>query len=88
MHRIQNLRSFEECVSEVIEEYINNKGLYPSNGVLQINTLSMEVSIDLSSDEEHIDNISLTGILSSDGNLCEINYDAINNLASKYYFVR
>lgn len=84
MDRIQDIREFEEMIFDALKEFMETPELYPLDAVLQINSQSMEISIDSPTKDENVDNISLTKLLDND----IIDCDEINEIANKYFFVR
>ncbi|MFR9545706.1 MAG: hypothetical protein SNJ29_09040 [Rikenellaceae bacterium] len=82
MDRIQDVRAFEEAVFDALNDYIKDADMYPSDAVLQINTQSYEVSIESTATCNGIDNISLSELISAEGD--EIDCDTVNELANRY----
>ncbi len=89
MDRIQDLRAFEEQITDLIDDYINNSDTnYMPNSVLQIETKEMSVSIGTALEFPWVDNINLDTLIRFEDGVREPDCDAINELASKYFFVR
>ncbi len=86
MDRIQNIRAFEEIIFDLLNDYTKDVNTYPSDAVLQINTQSYDISIESPVVDNDIDNISLSELISAEDD--EIDCDAVNELANKYFFVR
>ena len=86
---IQDLRSFDQIIFDIIQDYIVNITLYSSSAMLIINPTTLELNInedDCGDNPESILVSSLTRI-GEDGHL-EPDIDATFELASKYIFVR
>lgn len=89
MDRIQDIRAFEEQIADLIELYIKNGDAhFMPNSVLQIETKAMEVSIGTALEFPWVDNIDLDALIRFEDGVREPDGDAINELASKYFFVR
>lgn len=86
MDKIQDIRAFEEVISDALNDFMENTDQYPSDAVLHVNSKSYELSIESPVIDEGIDCISLSELISIEDN--EIDGDAVNELANKYFFVR
>lgn len=87
--RIQDLKRFEEQIFDVLQEYIDNKEDYPNDAVLIVRNSNHEVSIDSQDEFPKCTTYEIENYLRSDdaGDI-EPDIDAVNELASKYFFVR
>lgn len=87
--RIQDLKRFEEQIFDVLHEYIDNKEDYPNDAVLIVSNSNHKVSIDSKDESPKCATYGIENYLRSDdaGDI-EPDVDAVNELASKYFFVR
>ncbi|MDD2961710.1 MAG: hypothetical protein PHR45_06490 [Muribaculaceae bacterium] len=87
--RIQNLRMFEEEAFDTIQDYLDNKDDYPTDSALIVNNYNHEISIEKTGDYPKCTTYIINNYLSLDEDgFTEPDVDAINELASTYFFVR
>ena len=90
MDTIQELMAVEQQILETIQEYLDDKGNYPDDVVLAINSTNYEIVIDSPSNlSDEYEQYQLSSLIRQDeqGNP-EPDCDATNDIANQYYFVR
>ena len=87
---IQDLRAFDERIFEAIQEYINNKDIYPTDAVLAINNETKEIIIDSPEKlAKNIDKYELTSLIyTNEEGQEKPDNDETFEIASGYYFIR
>lgn len=89
LDRIQDLREFEERIFDAIQEYVDNIDNYPADAVLAINDITKEFVIDKNDEYPQCTTYKIVHLVCFNENgHNEPDADAINELASKYIFVR